>query len=112
MELTHRLELWSAVYETAALPVELPSALVPERGLEPYELVCRTSAWPLSYKGNWWTELESNRPFELFRLALVRLNYLSIVGEPKGLEPLPPCLKCGALSSFATGPYFEPLYRI
>jgi hypothetical protein len=35
MELTNRLELLSAIYETAALPVELRQQLVPKEGFKP-----------------------------------------------------------------------------
>ena len=45
MELTHRLELWSAVYETAALPVELCQREMLATGESTDELRCKRSTF-------------------------------------------------------------------
>src|SRR5438445_3121 len=47
----------------------------------------------LSYsRERWWSELESNQPFGLFRPALIRLSYPTVEGRAMNFSRPPPLL--------------------
>src|SRR5205807_8863957 len=58
-------------------PISCKLKLVPKERTQTFNLwFVGPALYQLSYSGrNWWSELELNQPFGLFRPALIRLSY-------------------------------------